>query len=94
MQLKLFNESFNNFVLTNVDREESLQIEHESKKSGNWSNLQLPFIMVIFALFAFLFVTQQDTFNDIIAWLGTALVSLPLLIKTFASLSSFKFGKS
>jgi hypothetical protein len=94
MQLKLFNESFNNFVLTNVDREESLQIEHESKKSGNWSNLQLPFIMVIFALFAFLFITQQDAFNDIIAWLGTALVSLPLLIKTFASLSSFKFGKS
>ncbi len=94
MQLELFNSSFNNFVLTNIDREESLQIEHESKKSGNWSNLQLPIIMIIFALFAFLFITQQDVFNDIIAWLGTAMISLPLLLRSLSSLSILKFGKS
>ncbi len=94
MQLELFNKSFNNFVLTNIDREESLQIEHDSKKSGNWSNLQLPIIMIIFALFAFLFITQQDVFNSIVAWLGTAIISLPLLLRSLSSLSSLKFGKS
>jgi hypothetical protein len=93
-QVKIFNDSFKNFILTNIDKEESLLIERETKRSGNWSNLQLPFIMVIIALFAFLFITQQDIFNDIIAWFGTAMVSLPLLLRTFASLSSFKSGSA
>lgn len=93
-QLELFNDSFKNFILTNIDKEESLRIERETKQSGNWSNLQLPFIMVIIALFAFLFITQQDIFNDIIAWLGTAAISLPLLLRTFASVTSFKFGST
>jgi len=92
LQLKLFNDSFQNFVLTNIDKEESLRIERDAKRSGNWSNLQLPFIMVIFALFAFLFVTQQEIFNDIIAWLGTALISLPLLLRAVAGVTSFKQG--
>lgn len=92
LQLKLFNDSFKNFVLTNIDKEESLRIERDAKRSGNWSNLQLPFIMVIFALFAFLFITEQEIFNDIIAWLGTALISLPLLLRAVAGVTSFKLG--
>ena len=91
LRLTLFNKSFRNFVLTNIDKKESLRIEFESKRSGNWSNLQLPIIMVIFTLFAFLFVTQQDIFNDIFAWMGTALISLPLLLRVVGSLS---FGKT
>jgi len=94
LRLRFFRKSFQNFILTNISREQSLQLELDSKRSGNWSNLKFPFIMIILSLFIFLFVTQQDLFNDLTGWLATAAASIPVLMRVFGGFTTLNlFGK-
>jgi len=93
-RLKFFNKSFQNFVLTIIDREQALLIEREAKQSGNWSNLQLPLIMVILSVIAFIFITQQNVFNEIVGWLTGALATIPVLTRIIAGVASVKLFKT
>ncbi len=89
LKLELFRESFQNFILTDIDSRRALLLEMKSKRSGSWSNLKFPFIMIVVSLFIFLFITQQDVFNDVTAWLATAAASIPVLMRVFSGFSPF-----
>lgn len=91
LRLDLFSASFKNFILTNIDRTESLHIELEAKRNGNWANLRLPLLMIIMALFVFLLLTQQDKVNSIFGWIATSLASLPILMRVLAGVTGI-FG--
>ena len=92
-RVELFNLSFENFVLTIIDRQESLEYETEAKKTGNWSNLRFPLILIITTVFLFLFVTQQEMFKDMLGWIAALVATLPLLIRVLVGFSGFRFGK-
>lgn len=94
LRLKIFDDSFSNFILSNIDRNESLQIELKAKQSGNWSNLRFPIMMVVFAIFIFLFITQQDKLNAMVGWVATSVASLPILMRVITGVSSLISGKS
>lgn len=92
-RLKLFNHSFQNFVLSVISPKHALEIEHDAKMEGGWANSQLPIIMVIFGLLLFLFVSQQDIFNYLIGWVTAALGSIPILTRGLAGLAGLKVLK-
>ncbi|MEJ2596431.1 MAG: hypothetical protein P8100_15185, partial [bacterium] len=72
-RLRLFDDSFANFVLTIISSDEALEIEKMSKQSGNWSNLKLPFYTIVAGVLIFLFTTQAELFSGLIRWLTTAI---------------------
>ncbi len=88
-RLKLFDDSFANFVLTIISPDEALEIEKMSKQSGNWSNLKLPFYTIVGGVLIFLFTTQADLFGGLIRWLTTAIAVLPLISKFITSYGMF-----
>jgi hypothetical protein len=91
LRLELFSSSFQNFILSNIDRTESLHIELEAKRNGNWANLRLPLLMIIIALFVFLLLTQQDKINSIFGWIATSMASLPILMRVLSGVTGI-FG--
>jgi len=90
--LELFNKSFANFVLTIVDKERSFDYDTDAKRSGSWSNLKLPLLMIIGAILAFIFLTQQKLFNDLFGWFTAALALIPVITKILSSFSIFSGG--
>jgi hypothetical protein len=93
-RIELFNRSFENFVLTMIDRKESLEFELEAKKTGVWSNIRYPILLVIAAIFLFLFTTQKDLFTDIIGWVAALLAGLPVISRLFMGFTGIRSGKS
>jgi len=87
--IDLFNKSFSNFVLTIVDKERSFNFDREAKQTGSWSNLKVPFLMIIGGVLAFIFLTQQSLFNDLFGWFTAAFALLPVLTKILSSFSMF-----
>ncbi|MCF8369760.1 MAG: hypothetical protein K9G76_12040 [Bacteroidales bacterium] len=94
LRLQFFSHSFKSFILTNIDRDESLLIELQARHSGNWSNLRLPLMMIILALFIFLVMTQQDKVNAVLGWIATSVASLPILIKVLSGFTNLMGSKS
>ena len=90
----MFNQSFENFVLTIIEKQESLEYEFEARKSGTWSNLRYPILLIIATLFIFLFVTQEDVFKDIMGWLAALLATIPLISRLIIGFAGFRFGKN
>ncbi len=89
----LFSNSFRNFVLTIINREQALQIENEAKLKGLWSNMKLPIILIILALFILVFVTNQGAFNNMIGWLTAALGSVAILSRVLSGFSMLNLFK-
>ncbi|HEY9115179.1 MAG TPA: hypothetical protein VIN10_10800, partial [Bacteroidales bacterium] len=87
--LELFNRSFANFVLTIVDKERSFDYDTAARKSGSWANLKLPLLMIIGAILAFIFLTQQKLFNDLFGWFTAAIALIPVLTKILSTFSIF-----
>lgn len=88
-KIELFNQSFRNFVLTIINREQSLEFELEAKRSGSWSNMKLPLYLAIGGVFVFVFLTQQQVFNEIFGWLTAAGALLGVITKIILSFSTF-----
>jgi hypothetical protein len=88
-RLKLFNKSFANFVLTIIDKEQALEFERDAKRTGSWANLKLPLIIVIAAVLMFMFLSQQEVFNQLIGWFTAAIALLPVLTRFMVTFSGF-----
>ena len=88
-KLRLFNKSFCNFILTSIGNIEATKIQNQIKDSGHWNRLRVPLMIIIIAILAFLLITQAETYNKIIAYLG-ALVTGML---TFSRFFGFFEGK-
>jgi len=90
--LELFNKSFANFVLTIVDKERSFNYDSDAKRSGSWSNLKMPFLMIIGAILVFIFLTQQKLFSDLFGWFTAAIALIPVITKILSSFTIFTGG--
>ena len=49
-KLQLMNESFANFVLTVLTKEDIVKMDMEVKKKGKWVNIRLEIILILVAL--------------------------------------------
>ena len=82
--LKLFNKGFRNFILTAIGNTEAIKIKNQIKDNGNWSRLKNPLILLIIAIFTFLFTSQQETYSRLIVYVTAIGAGVPALLKIFS----------
>jgi hypothetical protein len=85
--VRIMNRSFRNFILTSIEQEEVLNLERATMDQGAWSEFRTPLILVLVALVSFLFLTQKEAFNQIIAIITTLTASVPLIFRLFSLFS-------
>ncbi|NMM49953.1 hypothetical protein [Marinigracilibium pacificum] len=69
--LRLMNESFANFVLSNVDSDEALARELEKREGGTWSTTSSVLIILIFSLVVFIGFGEVSFLSDINALISS-----------------------
>jgi len=91
--LRLFNKGFRNFILTAIGNSEAIKIRNQIKDNGNWKNLKTPLIILIVAILAFLFTSQQEAYSTVIKYLTILSVGVPAVLKFFTMFSADKADK-
>jgi hypothetical protein len=91
--LRLFNDSFTNFLLTKVNSDEALEMELVSRKKGTWNTAFAVMLLLIVSLVVFLSIGQQNYLNYLNAFL-TAIVALLGLLIRFSGFLSFGGAKT
>lgn len=86
----VMNESFRRFILMQIDKKEISLQRGEDDPSHSWNRFQLPVIIIVAAVSLFLFTTQRDAFNNLIAWLGAAAGVIAALLKILDMFSTPK----
>jgi hypothetical protein len=92
--LRLMNESFRNFVLTIIKPSEARKIEEEQVKSGYWNAYRIPLLLVMVAILAFVFFTQQEAFNQIIILITALGSAIPLILRVTGFVGSASMAKN
>jgi hypothetical protein len=82
-QLELMNYSFRSYLLGKAGTKEILELEKELNQGSTWKNLKNVFFILFFAIMIFLFITQQDVSNRILAIVSGMATLVPLLLKIF-----------
>ena len=84
------NRSFKDFILTHVTNYEITSFQDEVAQKGFWRSFQLPLIIVVIAVALFLFFTQRDAFDNLIAYVGAAIAGISALLRFLAMIPSSK----
>ncbi|HET6990232.1 MAG TPA: hypothetical protein VFJ43_02865, partial [Bacteroidia bacterium] len=92
-KLKIMNRSFQNFVLSEVNSKTILTVEKNNIPLGNWARIKSPLIIILIAVAIFIFATQQETFNRVIAFITTFAAGLPVILRLISLLSFNSGGK-
>jgi hypothetical protein len=90
--VRLFNESFRNFVLTTISPEEALRYEKENNVQSKWDVYKVPLFIILIGAATFIFVTQQETWLTVLALL-TGVSSLLTVLPRFGFLIPALFLK-
>ncbi len=84
------NRSFRNFILTSVKPDEALALEKEVNKGGTWSIIRLPIIITLLALGVFIFYTQKEVYNNLIAFVAALGAALPMILRVTTAFQKSK----
>ena len=91
--LRLFNKGFRNFILTAIGNTEAMKIKERISESGNWRNLKIPLVIIIFSILAFLLISEQEAFSKLLTYVAALTAGVPAVLKIF-SLFDKSSGKS
>ena len=69
-QLMLMSRSFRNYILTRLSKDEINKLKANEAEKGNWHKLRTILVVVIFLVGIFLFMTQQEALNSLVAYLS------------------------
>jgi hypothetical protein len=83
--LQIFNESFNNFILSVVKEDEEMVMQQEMRSKGSWNSVQLVLILVFLAIAVFIAFAQRNVLQNFNALL-TALGGVTALLLRFGGL--------
>lgn len=89
-ELRIMNESFTNFVLSIIKKEEALMMEKEVRDKGTWSTISAVLGMAVLGIIAFLFLGNPDFFHDFNALISALVAVIGILPRVGGLLS---FGK-
>ena len=91
--LTLMNESFNNFVLTQVSGEIARDMDMELRNKGNWNLVRSVLAIVVISILIFVVMGHQRMVNDIYKFAVALLGATPLLLR-FSDVGLSFFSKS
>ena len=63
--LRLFNQSFNNFILTVVNESMEKAMNHELRAKGNWTLTRNIFLILVASIVTFVSLGSPGIFNEI-----------------------------
>ncbi len=92
-RFRLMNESFRNFVLSEVSADDALTLERNVKETGYWNYFKTPVLLILITIALFIFITQQETFNNIIAFITTFAAGIPIVFRLLGMVTSMKGTK-
>ena len=81
--LRIFNRAFRNFILTAIGTSEAMMIRTQITDNGNWNQLKTPLVIMIVAVFAFLFASQQEAYYNVIKYISILAAAIPTTLKFF-----------
>jgi hypothetical protein len=76
----LMNETFRRFVLSSFSRSEVATLENDRTTSA-WDAIRRPFLGLLMASLAFLFVTQHELFNTTVGMVAAVAAAVPGVMK-------------
>ncbi|HEX6226884.1 MAG TPA: DUF5336 domain-containing protein, partial [Chryseolinea sp.] len=82
--LSIMNRSFRNFVISNVNPAEVLEMRKETLSYGTWSRLKGPILFILIIAVLFLLYTQKGFSDQVMAFLTSIAAGIPLIIKLLA----------
>ncbi|MDQ3109591.1 MAG: cache domain-containing protein [Bacteroidota bacterium] len=93
-RFRMMNESFRNFVLSEVSADDALELERKVKETGSWNYFRTPVVIILITIALFIFITQEETFNSIIAFITTFAVAIPIIFRLLGMITSMKGAKA
>ncbi len=93
-KITLLNESFRNFILTQIKSSEALIIEKNMAAEGRWNNFKMPLIIIVIALIVFLLSNQQDPFHSAFTYVGLFISGATMLQRVLTTFDSFRIKGS
>lgn len=82
--LRIFNKGFRNFILTAIGHRELNKIKEKINENGNWHNLKVPLVMIIFSILAFLLISEQEVFTKLLTYVAALTAGVPAVLKIFS----------
>jgi hypothetical protein len=86
--LMLFNSGFKNFILTAIGSAELGKIKAEVEDNGNWGKLKSPLNIAIVAILAFLLISQQETYTQVITYVTVLCAGIPTVFRLLSMIGS------
>lgn len=83
-EVKLFSASFRSFILSQKQSEEMTRLQKEFQQESSWQTFRMPLLIILFSIAAFIFFTQEQTFQKITALVAGAGTILSLMLKFFS----------
>ncbi|MEQ9439203.1 MAG: hypothetical protein RIG62_09145 [Cyclobacteriaceae bacterium] len=77
----IMNESFRNFILSNIKPSEALEMEKELRKHGRWSVYSTVILILIVSLIFFVVSAHESIVNQFIALLAGITAAVPYLLR-------------
>jgi hypothetical protein len=68
-EMKLMNRGFRNYILNRLDTDELIELQETEAENGTWHKMRNVLIVVIILVGIFLFITQQESLNSLVAYL-------------------------
>lgn len=90
--LRIFNKSFNNFVLSVVRDDEEMMMQSEVRRKGSWSAVQMSLILIFLSVALFISFAQKDVLQHLNA-IMTAIGGVTALVLRFGGLVTIGGGK-
>lgn len=78
----IFNESFQNFIVSFVSKEEALKLETRNRNDSSWGTIKIVMYLMILTLIVFILLGEPgllDDFEELLAAVGGLGVVLPIL---------------
>jgi len=89
-RIQLFSKSFRAYILQLLPSEQLEVLSSKMEGSSTWQSFRKPFLLILMGAAAFIFFTQQEAWQRIMALLTAFTTSLPLLLNVFSSSGSKK----
>ena len=77
----IMNESFRNFILSNIKSSEALEMEKMLRKNGRWSAYSTVILIMVVSLIFFVVFAQESIVNQFLALLAGITATVPYLLR-------------
>lgn len=83
-KIELFSKSFRAYIIGFLPANEINSLHKKFKENSAWQSFRIPFLVILLVLASFIFFTQQDTWQRIMALIAGFSSTLPLLMNLFS----------